>query len=142
MCEIKLDSPSKIKTGYKVAYKSRDGKYYSIATNIEYKPGLVPKPKYRKSIATRFSDYFKKDLLLPGNPNFKKDFYGYTGCYINIIDCKNRLNSAIDWDNSNFHSTNKCIIKIQFNDTVYDGYYQGDDIICGNNIKSIEEIKI
>ena len=61
MCNFKEELKVTQKTGFKVSIKM-NGKYYSPATGIEYKPGMVTIPKVQNRLTCNLSsDILKKD---------------------------------------------------------------------------------
>lgn len=126
------------RAGYKVlAYK--DSKFYSTFTGQEIKIGKVNKaPILCKRLSEHWNQRLENNELIELS-FYNSKFNGNTSAFIDIIDAVNLARKI-----NNYSITNHKIIiaKILFITTVFNGRYEGVDIIAGNKIKSIKLLKI
>lgn len=138
MCDINLNKKSRRKVGYKIlAQNINTGQLYSSFTGEPYNTGIVPKPPtYCKRIANwnpDLDDFEFRTLMFYNN-----SFEGYSAAFVNVVDAKLMLNDMSLLINNQYDNEYRLIIaKITFEGTTYKGYYNAD-VICGNNVKSIE----
>ena len=148
MCDINFSKKTTDNVGYKVlAYKK--GKYYSTFTGQRIKAGDVPlPPKQLNRLSTIWSD----DIL---RKNFSDSIYfdrnvvGFTSVFKDIKEAKYLKDLMTEEDDMNDYEI--VVVKIKFADDSnnYLGKYNIDgifiyfnaDIIAGNKIKSIKQIK-
>lgn len=80
MCQLENELSRKQATGYKIAV-TKDGKYYSICTGIEYKVGKVPKLKQQEILVSDWGD------LQRGSAFHKSNYNGNTAVFKKKVDC-------------------------------------------------------
>ncbi|MFH1276489.1 MAG: hypothetical protein ABIH82_05240 [Candidatus Woesearchaeota archaeon] len=79
MCIILSKTERKSYTGFKIVHKV-DGKYYSPATGIEYKPGPVTPTK--TIIESKVSGGWNLTSLTEGDRFYNKNMYGKTSVFV------------------------------------------------------------
>ena len=140
MCTL-TNKLSKKKTGYKV-FTYENGKYYSTFTGQEIKVGKVPlPPKYAK----RKSNYWNPSIdgwIFSALLCYNKNFCGKTSAFINKVDAIKLYNDMNNCPHSQYSQLFKIlIVKIVFNNEIFEGTYESKPIIASDTIKSIKIIK-
>lgn len=136
-------------TGYKVALKTKDGRYLSVSTPVEYKIGKVEKPYKYNSVAIcdiemhnyfnnlGFKSHISSLILLKGYYLCSEDFYSKTMLFREIEDALNfKLNCGVN----NNPDNEIVILKITLSDKIYDGSYNLSRLFIGDTIKEIKEL--
>jgi hypothetical protein len=141
MCTFKEEVTDKTQfTGYKIAAK-RDGKYYSIATGIEYKIGLVEVPKSQKKIITDWGN-----ILNPYNQFYLSNYIGMTAVFEDLCEAKTALKSL--HSNELLSGYELVILKMTIQKTktknCYEGYWNFNfppsTVYIGPKIRSMKEL--
>ena len=136
MCEIYLDKPSEIKTGYKMlAQNIQTGELFSSFTGLPFNIGVVHKaPVYCKRLANCNTILDSNDLA--SVPFYNETYNGFSAACLTIPEALNIR------DGMNLHESSETyrlvIVKITFNGIVHKGMYNGNIIIAGNNVKSLK----
>lgn len=148
MCLIteKFDK-SETFTGYKVVIK-RDGKYYSPATGIEYKPGSVPKldanTDRNVELIRVFSYSFKNFRDLIYRAFFNPTFNGLTAVFVD----ESAARRLLDEFSQNLDGDQVVIVSM----TIYGNLHRGlascanftppdTAVIAGNTIVKFEQLE-
>jgi len=127
-------------TGYKIAVK-RKGKYYSIATLIEYKPGKVPIAKKLKKSA----GYGLSNVTDPYNMAYKSQYRGMTAVFVSLEEAKQELEYFAKFSSNPEFSSNVVLLKMTIQKTkdknCWHGSYSGLRVYIGPKIRKITELK-
>lgn len=133
MCKLTKHLLSKEVTVYKAALesKTKEDQFYSVAMGFRYEIGPVPIITIQKSL----TDHFKPDLLVF---NFKNNMEGRTAGF---LDPKDAFYLAASIKEGNIFRGYKCVVlKVKLTDSLMSGTYEGDKVIAGKRILSMEEI--
>lgn len=132
MCKLTDKISMNIVSGYKVAYKIY-GKYYSPATGIEYKTGLVTIPEKQERFGI---DYFVGGIL---NPEYYVYEYNMVGRTCVFIDYKSALELlGILRNYSRNTNISVCILHMSISNDIMVGNYSGI-VMGGRKINSFRE---
>jgi ribosomal protein L10 len=141
MCELRTDFTKDIQyTGYKVVVKQNE-KYFSPATGVEYIESVnVPRPKYQKRLAMVFSN----NILSKTGGRFKENFFGKTAVFVYSTDAWD-LKDGIDKNQKSYSEPilpiETAVVKMTLSKNLMEGYYGDAEIIAGEFIEKIEELK-
>ena len=138
MCELGEDYKGKTATGYKIAAE-KDGRYYSIFTNVEYKPGeLEIIPHEAKVLSYGVNTYFA--YLLHHSAKFKP-YYKYTSVFRRLKDARKSLLNV----DLLFPDYTLVLLKMTIHKELKHGIMHWNvwkfPVIAGKKIVSIKEIK-
>ena len=158
MCVLTEKYKGKKVTGYKVAYKDENDRYFSIATGVEYVTGPVPKPDTQK----RIGKFFVTSLL--NGWFYKSDFFGKTAIFENKVIAENLLNYILLTDSNPaltrltdgtilaedpsldevmYTKEHLIILEMTISENLWRGKYLGastEPVVAGEFIKSIKEV--
>ncbi len=145
MCDVthKITDKSTIRkgiVGYKVAIE-RDGKFYSPATLVEYKPGLVEQPKStvvpKEALSLDFNAHFLNPTdVYGGYRQLYKDL-GLTMVFEKASDANIQLSYRKRWDNS---KVPLCVIRMHIRRNLHKAIYGMLFGYVGSYIVSIEKL--
>lgn len=142
MCYIKKKIENKTQfTGYKVAAKDNEtGKYYSIATGIEYKIGPIEVPKNQNKLMSSW-----KNILDPDCSFYISQYRGLTAIFDELNDAQSCYD---DWDTRLKDGYDLVILKMTVQKTIkrncYEGSYEFNfksrSVHMGPKIRSMKEL--
>lgn len=145
MCDIthKITDKSTIRkgiVGYKIAIE-RNGKFYSPATLIEYKSGLVEQPKSTVVPEESLSLDFNCDFLNPtskyaGYRQLYKDL-GLTMVFEKTSDAETQLSHRRRW---NSNKIPLCIVKMHVRRNLHEAFYGALFGYVGSYIVSVKKL--
>lgn len=142
MCEITQrlnDNEIPEKTGYKVAIKLED-KYFSPATGVEYKVGLV-------EVGDRFKHFIKhqiyrSDILIPSSSAYKEEYVGQTAVFDDLARATALKIKFAEYNEYYAPSLVQhiVILKMTLSNIKFKGTYNDSSVWMGSVIKEIEEL--